>query len=184
MKYGDPILKKEIDINAPFEIEVTTKLDENGKFIKPVMKSKEGSDKKMTELAKEAVSVFSDSKLLKPLYDVGGRDLVIKFAQDKDNLQVIILTKTESATRAESLSSLLGLFLKNKPPQEGSDEAELFSRVQRATQDKYFIINFAITNDEKSAMIFKNLQKLQEKAKNQSNKSAESENSSQLAAGK
>ena len=183
-KYSDLILKKEIDINAPFEVEVTTKLDENGKFIKPVMTAKEGSDPKMTNLAKEAIAVFSDSKLLKPLYDVGGRDLKIKFAQDKDNLQVIIFTQTASDTRAKTLSSLLGAYLKAKPPKEGSDEAELFGKIQQSTQDKNFIINFVIPNDEKSAMIFKNLQKLQEKAKNQSNKSAEDENKKQVAAGK
>ena len=185
-KYSEPILKKEIDINAPFEVVVTTKLDENGKFIKPTMTTKEGSDPKMAEMAKDAIAAFSDSKLLKPLYDVGVKDVKITFAQDKDNLQVIISTLAPTPERAKSLSSLIGAFLKSKPPKEGSDEAVLLSqdKLQFATQDKMFIINFAISNDEKSAMVFKNLQKLQEKAKNQSNKSAESENSSQLAAGK
>lgn len=167
VKYGEAILNNQVNINAPFAVEVKTKLDENGKFIKPVMVTKPGSDEKMTELAKEAIAAFGDSQLLSKLYDVGGRNVTIRFEQNQDNLQAIILTETESDNRAKTLAGLLNLVIKNAGLKEGSDEDILMKKAQFSTQGKVFIINFLIPNDEKTSMIKKNLEKLQEKLKNQ-----------------
>ncbi|MGI8468046.1 MAG: hypothetical protein ACR2N3_06295 [Pyrinomonadaceae bacterium] len=153
-KYGDKILKKEVDINAPFTIEVIAKLDENGKLTNAQMKSSADSDPKMTAIAKEAIAAFSDTNLLKPLYDVGGRNVKITFSQNKDNLQAIIETETKSESNAKSIQSLLNLFIKNSPAfmREGSDEAKLLSKAELNTQGKIFIINFLMSNEEKNAV--------------------------------
>ena len=167
-KYGDKILKNEVDINAPFEIEFTAKLDENGKLIKPFqMNVKPGSDEKMTEVAKEAILAFGDSQLLQKLYDVGGRNVKITFSQDADNLQAIIVSETESENRAKSISGLINLYLKNAGLKEVSDEAVLLEKAKPAAQGKNVIISFLIGNEEKAPMIKKNLEKLQEKLKNE-----------------
>lgn len=166
-KYGEKILSKEVNINAPFTIEVIAGLDEHGKLVKPVMKAAPGSDPKMTEVAKEAIAAFSDSQLLKPLYDVGGRNVKITFAQNQDNLQAIIQTETKSELQAKTLHSGLNLYINNFfKPKEGSDEQVLMKKAQFATQGKVFIINFLIPNDEKTQMIEKSLKNLkQEKEK-------------------
>ncbi len=165
-KYGPQILNKEINVNAPFTIEITAELDENGKFIKPKVVTKEGSDEKMSEVAKEAIAAFSDTKLLKPLYDVGGRKINITFSQNQDNLQAIIKAETKSDSMAKTIQSGLNLYLKNFfKPKEGSDEAVLMQKAQFATQGKNFIINFLIPNEEKTQMIEKSLKDLQEKLK-------------------
>jgi hypothetical protein len=130
------------------------------------MTSTTDSDPKMTELAKQAILAFGDSQLLKPLYDVGGRNVKITFAQNQDNLQAIILSETRSENEAKTLQSGLNFYLKNFfKPKEGSDEQILMSKAQLGTNGKNFIINFLIPNDEKSQMIEKNLRSLQEKLK-------------------
>jgi hypothetical protein len=53
---------------------------------------------------------------------------------------------------------------------EGSDEANLMSRAQLATDKNFLIINFLISNEEKTQLIEKNLRSLEEKLKkNQTN---------------
>ncbi len=165
-KYGPQILNKEIDVNAPFTIEVAAELDENGKFINPKVITKPGSDEKMTEIAKEAIAAFSDTKLLRPLYEVGSRKIKITFSQNQDNLQAIIQSETKSDSLARTMLSLLNLYLKNVKLKEGSDEAILLEKAQFATQGKNFIINFLIENQQKNQMIEKSLKGLQEKLKN------------------
>lgn len=173
-KYGEQILKKEVDINAPFTIEVIAKLDENGKLINPKMQPAAGSDPKMIEVATAAIGAFSDTHLLKPLYDTiqsknkkKGKDINIKitFSQDKDNLQAVILTETESEDAAKSIQSTLNLLIKGSTAfmREGSDEAALMSKANLATQGKIFIINFLMPNDEKTQLIEKSLKGLEEK---------------------
>ncbi|MDQ3800562.1 MAG: hypothetical protein M3384_14020 [Acidobacteriota bacterium] len=166
-RYGEAILNNQVDINAPFTIEVRAKLDEYGKLVKPTMSVKPGSDEKMTEVAKEAILAFGDSQLLQKLYDVGGRNVKITFSQDADNLQAIIVSETESIQRAETISSLINVYLKNAGLKEGSDEAILMDKAKPASDGKNVIINFLIPNEEKASMIKKNLEKHQEKLKNQ-----------------
>jgi hypothetical protein len=167
-KYGEAILKNEVDINAPFTIEVIAKLDENGKLVKPRMISTADSDPKMTLLAKEAILAFGDSQLLRTLYDVGARNVRIVFAQNQDNLQAIIKAETRSENEAKTLQSGLNFALKNLyKPKEGSDEQILLDKAQLGVDGKNFVINFLIPNEEKAPMIKKNLERLQEKLKNQ-----------------
>jgi hypothetical protein len=147
-------------------------LDEKGKLIKPQVTAKKDSDPKMLEVAKDGIAAFSDTNLLKPLYELGGRDIVITFSQDADNLQAIIKTKTPSPERANSLQGNLKLVMQGASNfmKEGSDEANLMSRAQLATDKNFLIINFLISNEEKTQLIEKNLRSLEEKLKkNQTN---------------
>jgi hypothetical protein len=167
-KYGQAILNKEVDINAPFAIEVKGNLDENGKIVKPVMTVKPGSDEKMTEVAKEAIAAFADSQLLRTLYEAGVRGVTITFSQDQSNLMAIIQSDAGTPNKAGSIQSSVSLARKlalatMKPE---SDEAKLISRAEFSTQGKIFILNFLIPNEEKAPMIEKNLRSLQEKLKN------------------
>ena len=172
-KYGEQILSKDININAPFTITIIGKLDQDGKLINAKMVTADGSDPKMSEVAKEAISAFSDSKLLRPLYDAGGRDVKITFSQDKDNLKAIIQTQAESENVAKRIYSGVNIAMSlAKTLRKGSDEANLMEKAQLATQGKIFIINFLISNDEKNQMIEKSLNNLKnelEQKKNQSN---------------
>ncbi|HEY0049960.1 MAG TPA: hypothetical protein VGB68_11770, partial [Pyrinomonadaceae bacterium] len=164
-KHSEAILKNDVDINAPFMIEVIAKLDDKGKLVKPRMISTADSDPKMTLLAKEAILAFGDSQLLRTLYDVGARNVRIVFAQDKDNLQAIIKAETASENEAKTLQSGLNFALKNLyKPKEGSDEQILLDKAQLGVEGKNFVINFLIPNQEKSDMIKKNLEKLKEKS--------------------
>jgi hypothetical protein len=179
-RYGDQILSKDININAPFTIEVIAGLAEDGKLVKPVMKSAPNSDPKMTELAKEAIAAFGDSHLLRPLYAVGARNIKITFTQNADNLQAIIQTEAPNELRANVLSSALNAYIKSNKPKEGSDEAVLMSKAQFTTQGKVFIINFLISNEEKNQMIEKNLKNLKQEQEKvgQPNGLAENKNKS------
>lgn len=161
--YGEQILNKSININAPFTIEISANLDENGKLVNPKLAQTTDSDPKMAEVAKKAILAFGDSQLLKPLYDLKVRKVVITFSQDKDNLQAIIKTETQSEMQANVLQSGLNYYLKNFfKPKEGSDEQILMQKAQFATQGKNFIINFQISNDEKNMMIERSLKNLKE----------------------
>lgn len=176
--YGERILNKEIDINAPFTIEVIAKLDENGNLVNAKMVTAKGSDPKMSEVAVEAIKAFSDSKLLRPLYDAGGRDVKITFAQDKDNLQAIIQTQAKDEMIAKRIYSGVNLAMSlAKTLRKGSDEANLMEKAQLATQGKIFIINFLISNEEKTQMIQKSLQNLknEQEKKGQPNSVAENQ---------
>ena len=123
----------------------------------------------MSDVAKKAILAFGDSQLLKPLYDVGGRAVIITFAQDKDNLQAIIKTETKSETQAKILQSGLNLYINNFfKPKEGSDEQILMKKAGFATQGKIFIINFQISNDEKNMMIERSLKNLKDELEKKS----------------
>jgi len=165
-RYGEVILKNDIDINAPFQIEVTGDLDESGKLVNPALVIRPGSNEKMTEIAKEAVLAFGSSQLLKPLYDIGGRNIKIILAQNQTELQALIFTETDSENRARALVSMLNLYLKNLKVKEGTDEAILMKNVEISAQGKTLIINFLIPNDEKNQMVRKNLIRILEKSKN------------------
>lgn len=177
--YGKKILDKEVDVNAPFTIEVTAKLDDKGKFVNPKVSAKEGSDPKMTEVAKAAIAAFSDTNLLKPLYELGARDVVITFSQDKDNLQAIIKSKTKTPNAAKSLQSNLNLIIQGATAfmNKDSDEAKLMSQAQLGTDKEFLIINFLISNEEKTKLIEKNLKSLEKKLQeNQNNGLATTKN--------
>jgi hypothetical protein len=172
-KYGEQILSKNININAPFTIDVIAKLDKDGKLLNAKMQTADGSDPQMTEVAKAAISAFSDSRLLQTLYNVvveekdknknKSVDVKITFSQNKDNLQVIIQTQANTEERAKSISSGLNTILAIvKNTRKGSDEATLMEKAQLATQGKVFIINFLISNDEKNQMIEKSLKNLKD----------------------
>jgi hypothetical protein len=166
VKWGDRILKNEVDINAPFTIEVIARLDENGKLVKPRMISTADSDPKMIEVAKEAILAFGDSQLLRALYDVGGRSVRIVFSQNEDNLQAIIKTETKSENEAKTLQSGINFALKNLyKPKDGSDEKILLDKAQLGVEGKNFVINFLIPNTEKTSLIKKQLEQQQEKLK-------------------
>jgi hypothetical protein len=166
--YGAQILDKAIDINAPFTIEVIGKLDEDGKLINPVMQAKSGSDPKMTEVAKKAIEAFIDSKLLRPIYEAGGRDVKITFAQNQDNLQAIIQTQAKNETDAKRLYNGVNIAISlAKTLRKGSDEAILMEKTQLSTQGKVFTINFLIPNDEKNQMIEKSLKNLKQELEQQ-----------------
>lgn len=181
-KYGEAILKNEVDINAPFTIEVTAKLDETGKLLKPVMNVKPGSDEKMTEVAKEAILAFGDSQLLLMLYNAvtqnepGSPTIRITFAQDADNLQANIQVEAKSENKAKQIQSGLNFLLQLNKLKEGSDEKVLMDKAVLGTNGKNFVINFLISNEEKAPMIKKNLEKLQEKLKNEKPNSGVAEN--------
>lgn len=177
-KYSAAILNKEVNINAPFEIEIKAKLDKNGKLIRLDKNGKqvplevivkEGSDPKMVEVAKEAISAFSDSQLLSTLYDAGVQNVTITFAQNQDNLMAIIKSEAPTENRANSIYSLVNTALQTFKLKEGSDEEALMKKAQFKTEGKNYIINFLIPNDEKTQMIEKNLKSLQEKQKKSDN---------------
>ena len=175
-KWGDSILKKDVDINAPFTIEVIGKLDENGKIINAQMKTTPDSDPKMSEVAKEAIAAFSDSELLRTLYNAGGRDVKITFSQDKDNLQAIIQTQAKDESVAKSMYNFVNLALGFvKITKKDSDEAKLMEKTQLATAGKVFTINFLISNDEKTQLIERSLRNLAEKKAQSNNATANSD---------
>lgn len=169
-KYGEQILAKKINVDAPYKVEVISKVNADGKLIDAQMVTADGSDPKMSEVAKEAISAFSDSQLLRPLYDAVKKDSKIKdvyvkitFAQNEDNLQVIIQTQAETEDKAKTISSGLNALLSlTKTMRPGSDEAALMEKTQLATQGKTFIINFLISNEQKNQMIQKSLQNLKQ----------------------
>lgn len=167
LKYGRAILNKELDLNAPFEIEVKAGLDEYGKLTKPSMTVKQGSDPKIVELAKEAISAISDSQLLLALYNAGVKSVTIKFAQDKDHLQAIITSDAGTPNRASAIQSSVNMAIRaalsGMNPE--SDEAKLISKAEIVTQGNLFIVNFLIPHSEKIEMIEKNVRSLQEKLK-------------------
>ena len=167
IKYGQAILNKEFDLNAPFEIEVKANLNEFGKLSDATYSAKPESDAGMIEIAKEAISAFSDSQLLRTLYDVGIRSVKIVFSQDKEHLQAAITSDAGTPNKASSIRSSVGLIIRgalsNMNPE--SDEAKLISKAEITSQGKLFVVNFKIPHNEKMEMIEKNLRSLQEKQK-------------------
>src|SRR5215213_4353986 len=158
-RLDDAILKNEVNINAPFAVEVIGALDENGRLIKPVASVKAGSDEKMSEFAKEFISALSDSRLLKPLNDFRASQISIALAQDEESFRIIIRSETESENRASSAASMIRFALKVSKPKEGSDEAFLLSKTQISSEGKSFIINFSMSQSEKNEWLERELKR-------------------------
>ena len=168
-EHGDEILNNQVDLNAPFTIEVIARLSENGKLINPKMVTTADSDPKMSEVAKKAILAFGDSQLLLTLYNAikqsepGSPLIRIRFAQDASNLQANIQVETRSENKAKEIQSSLQLLLKLAKLKEGSDEQVLINKAELGTNGKNFVIGFLISNEEKTALIRKNLEKEQQK---------------------
>lgn len=163
VKLKDAILKNDININAPFAVEVAAELDESGKLSKPVASVKPDSDEKTSQFAKEFIMAVSDSGLLRPLRDLGSRQIRIALAQDEINFKATIQSETDSENKAKTVVSALNMLAKMSNVKEGSDEAFLMSKMQTSSLGKSFFINFMISQDEKKRMIERHLNKPQQK---------------------
>jgi thiol-disulfide isomerase/thioredoxin len=165
-RFGEAILKNEVNLNAPFAVEISSQLGENGKLIKPVASIKPGGDEKMSEFAKEFISALSDSQLLGYLYELGSRNLRITLEQDENNLKAAIRNETESENRAKTAAAGLNMMAKFSKSEEGSTEAVLLSKTQITSEGKSFTVNFLIPHDEKKALITRSLTRLRDRSKN------------------
>ncbi|HLL99687.1 MAG TPA: hypothetical protein VK400_01420, partial [Pyrinomonadaceae bacterium] len=65
--------------------------------------------------------------------------------------------------KAKEIQSSLQLLLKLAKLKEGSDEQVLINKAELGTNGKNFVIGFLISNEEKTALIRKNLEKEQQK---------------------
>ena len=162
-KLKDAISKNELNIDAPFVVEVVAELDESGRLTKPVTTVKAGSDEKMSRFASEFILAVSDSQILKPLREFGSRQIRFMLAQDENDLKAIIQGDTDSENRAAMLASGLNMMLKLSKQKDGSDEAFLSSKTQASRAGKSFVINFSMSHNEKNQLIERNLKNRREK---------------------
>jgi thiol-disulfide isomerase/thioredoxin len=160
--YKERILNKEIDLNAPINIEITGGLDENGRLVRPKVADAGQGNIRLSQLIKDAASAGSDSGVFKSLFDMGARNISITVNQDKDNFAAAVKTELPSNQRSMSASSVLQLALKSAGPSPNADLNTLRSRTTVSADGNFLKVTLTMPAEEKTQMIERNLRILPE----------------------
>jgi hypothetical protein len=143
---SEKIVKNEVDLNAPFSIELEGFLNKDGKL--DVNKSKfvksEG-DAQIIEVVKAGISAVSDSNLLAYLENLGVENVNLVVSQDANNFSAVIKSEVKSDARAKTLSSGFNTLLHiAKTDRKHQKEEVLLKAMRTSAQGKFFVLDFAM----------------------------------------
>lgn len=148
------IENKEIDLDAPFVVEINGTIDRTGKLSSVQVIQADG-DQKVTDAVKDAIEAFSDSGWLQYLQSFGTSNLSILAKQDDENVSVVLSSLVKSKENARTITSglrvmfMLAADMKAKRSNAERDDTEKFllrSITAKADNDKVVIEFFAPKN--------------------------------------
>jgi hypothetical protein len=183
--------KNQVKLDSQFLLTATGKLDKTGKLDPKTFKfgKEESPDRKLIEVVKEAVEAMNDSNLLQYLSMLKGNQLGFQIQQDDLNVAATVQTDFETAERAQSMATVIKLFLDNKKkekeaPDASPDDKDDLALLQNATvtpTGKRLVISFNIPKADLQTMIQRKLaeQKAQPKPQNGNSMGNNNSNSAQ-----
>ena len=170
--------KKMVNLETPFKITATGKLDKNGKLDRKSFVYREAlsPDPRMIEVIKEAIEAMNESNYLQYLTMLSGKDLSFQIYQDDQRVVAVIQSEFETDKRANTISSLLNAYINGKKQakeapdasQNDKDDLVLLQNARVEPQGKKLAISFMIPKGELQTMIQRKLaeQKAQPKPEN------------------
>jgi hypothetical protein len=128
----DVLAKKEVDLTAPFSIEMEGYLTNDGKIdIARTKFIRTEGDKQILEVLKNGIAAVSDSGYFKYLSAISDKTFHLSMVQDDANFSLAIQTGFDSSRRAKTFESLFKLYLstgiekKTRPEAAQNDKDDL-----------------------------------------------------------
>lgn len=108
---NDLLAKKQVSLDAPFDLRAKGKLQKDGKLDAKTFKFEQvaTSDAKMAEVVKESIEAINDSGYLQYLELLSGKDFQLEVKQDDTTVNAIVQSELENDSRARSIASALNL---------------------------------------------------------------------------
>ena len=154
-KINSMLAGNEVDLNAPFSIEVRGDLSEFGKLERGQIKNISG-DEKITEVGKEFVAAISDSEVLTGLRNLGFKQVVILISQDENNASLVIRSEAATADEAKKALSTLNLLITSSQNFVKNDDEKFILRSLKPTIDEKKVeLNFLAPHEEVQQLIRK-----------------------------
>ncbi|MBK8466667.1 MAG: hypothetical protein IPL32_12635 [Chloracidobacterium sp.] len=169
---------KAVNLETPFKIKATGKLDKNGKLDRKSFAYTErlSPDPRMIEVVQEAIEAMNNSGFLQYLTMVKAKDVSFEILQDDQRVIAVVQSEFEDPNRANSMSGLLKLFIDQKKKdkeapdasQNDKDDLALLQSAKVEPVGKKLIVSFAMPKADMQRMIMRMLaeQKAQPKSEN------------------
>ena len=158
--------KGEVDLTKPFSVTLEGYLTKEGKFdIKRSRFTKSEGDRQMVEVVKQAIEAVSDSGMLSYLQQFGIEKVIVNISQDDKNVAAVITSELPTVAKAKTIVSGFNVFFQMaKINVKEETEKTLLNAAKVSSQDKNFIINFAMPKEEVHQLLKNELQKAKEKS--------------------
>ncbi len=171
--FGDGVLekvsKKEVDLTKAFSVVMVGTITKDGKFDrKKSAFLKTSGDQAMIDVAKLAIEAIGDSGILTYLKTLNVENIQFELVQDDNQIYAVITSTQPTPQRAESVSSGLNTAISiGKLTVKEEDTLALLNAAKVESRDKNFILNFNMEKPFAQEMIKRQLQKAEEKRKQQ-----------------
>ena len=163
--------KNEVNLSAPFSIEVLSDLTKEGRLKNAKLRG--AGDEKMVEVGKEFIAAISDSDLLKLLSDEGIEQITLRLSQNENQVTGSIESELKTKAKASKIASAFSSFIssgkqiiKNNPAE---DEVAFFflNGWTASTNGKKFQLSFLASRDAVQQLVKKSLEKTAAKETNE-----------------
>lgn len=147
------VQSKEVDLDAPFLVELSGTIGKNGKLDPVTAKYiRTEGDAKIVEVAKRAVEAMNDAGYFQYLSSFSAGKIVILVKQDETEFAVDISSELSSEQRAKAVVSAMRIMLtfakdqKSQSPedQRSKDELILLNSTTVSSESKNFAITFKL----------------------------------------
>jgi len=162
--------KKMVNLETPFLITATGKLDKNGKLDrKSFSYTKEASpDPRMLEVVKEAIEAVNDSGFLQWFAKFEAKDVSFEIFQDDQKVVAVVQSEYKDENRANTMSVLLGQEIgRRKAAGEAPDASQgdkdnlvFFRDVKVEHPGKKLVVRFVMPKADVQAMLQRKLTEL------------------------
>lgn len=164
---SNTITEKKINLETPFLITGSAKLDKTGRIVPKTLKidRNESPDPKMQELIVEAVRAMDASGYLTYLSLVNAKDISFIVQQDDTNVTAFVESQFENDLRPKTMSDILtGIINDKKAKKEGADATQndkddlvLLQNASVMPKGKKLVISFSIPKIDVQRMLQRKL---------------------------
>jgi len=148
----DELAKKEVDLNAPFSVEMSRVLDKDGRLIlsQTTFIRTEG-DGHILELVKNGITAINDAGYLQYLLTLSGKSIHLSIVRDDTNFSLTALSELESPRRAKTLEALLRFYISSmiqkkqeaEATENNKDDIELLRNLAVASEGNKMVFKFS-----------------------------------------
>jgi hypothetical protein len=175
---NDLLDKKQVNLETPFLIRASGKLDKNGRLDPKSFKvtQADSPDPRMLEVIKGAIQAMDASGYLQYLSMVNVKDISFIIQQDNNNVTAFVESQFDNDLRPRTISTLLSGYINSKKEaksapdasQNDKDDLVLLQNAAVTPNGKKLVISFSIPKADVQRMIQRKLaeQKAQPKQPN------------------
>lgn len=157
----EKIQKKQVDLAAPFFVELEGTLNQDGKLdIKKSGFNQMEGDVQMIEVAENAIEAINDSGVFIYLRQLGLTKIIMSVQQDKKQFSGLVGSLLESENRAKTIASGMNVAIGlGKKAIKDEDTLQMLNSTTVKVAGKDFSLIFAMPVEEFQALIQKQLDK-------------------------